>query len=319
MAHEVETMAYANQVPWHGLGANVEENVTIEEMQEAAGLNWEMEQRKIYWNTDEGQQCVVPNKSAWIRNTDQKVMVVSSRNWRPMQPKSTLEFMRNYVSAGAATLETAGSLRGGRIVWCLARLSHDFEVRKGDKVRGYLLISSPNEVGKAITVRTTTVRVVCANTMAMAMTGTAQYRQDHLSDFDVDAAKLAVGEAHEQLAMAERNAKTLDKMKISIDDAVSKVILPVMFPKIAENEEAAKAVLDPQHQPKKLQKIINSIEAAPGNKEIAGTGWAILNGVTHWADHVHGHNNATRMARSWLGGGANEKLEVERRLLELAS
>lgn len=320
MAHEVETMAYANAVPWHGLGANVNSESTIEEMLEAAGLNWQLERKPLLADMgDDEAPLEIEGKAAWVRNTDRKVMAVAGKQWRPLQPADTLGFMRDYVAAGAATLETAGSLREGKIVWGLARLKHDFEVRPGDRVNGYLLITSPNEVGRAITVRTTTVRVVCANTMAMAERGAAQYRQNHLTDFDIAAAKEAVGHAHEQLAQAERNARILDRLKLSASDAVTNVLAPVFFPEIAEDDDMLAAIHLPENQPKKLQQILASVEDAPGNKEIAGTGWAIMNGVTHWADHIYGHNAATRMMRSWNGDNANHKLEVERRLLELAA
>jgi len=319
MSHLVETMAYANAVPWHGLGANVSPDSTTEEMLEAAGLNWELERKPLLADMGEGETMEIPGKAAWVRNTDRKVMAVAGKQWRPLQPADTLGFMRDYVSAGAATLETAGSLRGGKIVWGLARLSHDFEVRPGDRVNGYLLITSPNEVGRAITVRTTTVRVVCANTMALAERGSqAQYSQNHLTDFNVEAAKEAVGLAHEQLAQAERNAKILDSLKISASDAVTKVLAPVFYPELAEDEEVMATLHLPDNQPKKLQSILESIENAPGNKEVSGTGWAVLNGVTHWADHVYGWNPGTRMFRSWHGDNSKHKLEVESRLLELA-
>lgn len=319
MAHQVESMAWAGQVPWHGLGARVDSNVSVEEMLEAAGLGWELERKPLMADMGDGEMLPIEDKSAWIRNTDRRIMAVSSNNWRPLQPAETIGFMRNYVAAGAATLETAGSLRDGKVVWGLARLNHDFEVRAGDKVNGYLLITSPNTVGSAITIRTTTVRVVCANTMALAeQGGTVQYRQNHMSQFDVEAAKAAVGEAHEQLLRAEQNAKTLDRLKLSISDAITKVLVPVFHPEIAEDAEVMRQIEKPQVMPKKLAQILESVERAPGNKEIADTGWAVMNGVTHWADHVYGHNAGTRMMRSWMGDNSRHKLEVERRLLELA-
>ena len=323
MAHQVETMAYANEVPWHGLGARVDGTVTVEEMLEAAGLNWSLRRVPLVVGAGEDvpEEMVglaVDGRSAWIRDSDRKVMAVAGNSWRPLQPAATLGFMRNYVAAGAATLETAGSLRNGKIVWGLARLNHNFEVRPGDRVNGYVLITSPNEVGKAITVRTTTVRVVCANTMAMAMASEAQYRQNHLSDFDEAAAKNAIGNAHEQLAQAERNARTLDRLKLSISDAVTKVLAPVFFPEIGDDAEALAAIQMPESQPKKLAEILASVEGAPGQKEVAGTGWAVLNGVTHWADHVTGRGAASRMHRAWMGDNSLRKQQVEAKLLQLA-
>lgn len=327
MAHQVETMAYANEVPWHGLGARVDDNLTPEEMLKAAGLDWELKRLPLQIapgpDTPEGfEGLAVTERNAWVRDKDKKIMAVAGTNWRPLQPADALGFMRDYVAAGAATLETAGSLRDGRVVWGLARIKHDFEVRPGDRVNGYLLITSPNEVGKAITVRTTTVRVVCANTMALAHTGgngVTQYRQSHMSDFDVAAAKDAVGNAHEQLAQAERNARILDKLKLKASDAITKVLVPVFAPQIMEDEEAMAAMEDPNTMPKIFQEILSSVEGAPGAKEIEGTGWAVLNGVTHWADHVCGRGSASRMHRAWMGDNALRKIEVEAKLLELAS
>jgi phage/plasmid-like protein (TIGR03299 family) len=320
MAHEVETMAYAVETPWHGLGARVDRSVTVDGMLEAAGLNWRLDRVPLIARMESGEEIEIENKFAHIRNTDRKVMAVSSGGWNPLQPAATLEFMRDYVEAGAATLETAGSLRDGKVVWGLARLNSTFEVRPGDKVNGYVLITSPNEVGTAITVRTTTVRVVCANTMAMANregNGETHYRQTHMGAFDIAAAKEAIGDAHEQLAQAERNARTLDKLRISASDAVTKVLLPVFFPDVEGEELAELSKLE--NMPLKLLEIMHSMETGPGNAELEGTGWGVMNGVTHWADHVAGRTQAARLNRAWLGDTCRQKLAVEKALLELAS
>ena len=333
MAHEVETMAYANAVPWHGLGERVDQTVTVEEMQKAAGLDWTLDAYPltIGARTPEGQEMPdfsdhnigrEVNRVAHVRSTDGKVMTVSDPRWKAVQPAEVLGFMRDYVQAGAATLETAGSLRGGKVVWGLARLNHDFEVRPGDRVNGYLLFTTPNEVGKATTIRTTTVRVVCANTMALANKkgmGETHYRQGHMGEFDLKGAKEAVGNAHEQLAEAERNARKLDKLKLSIHDSITKVLVPVFFPQIAQDEEALAAMNSPEAQPKKLQEILSSIENSPGADVSKGTAWGMLNGVTHWADHVAGRSNEARLQRAWLGDNSLRKLQVEQKLLELAS
>lgn len=326
MAHEVETMAYANQVPWHGLGNRVDQSVTVEEMARAAGLDWELVPMPLQISAREDGQLSQfvgseVNRVAHTRSSDGKVMAVSDPRWRAVQPADVLGFMKDYVEAGAATLETAGSLRGGRVVWGLARLNHDFEVRPGDRVKGYLLFQTPNEVGKATTIRTTTVRVVCANTMALANRkgfGSTHYRQGHMGEFDVSGAKEAVAEAHEALSFAEKQARQLDKLKISISDAVTKVLVPVFFPEV-EDEEVIAAMQLPEGQPKKLQQILHSIEAGPGADVSKGTGWNILNGVTHWADHMAGRKQEARLHSSWSGENLIRKQQVEERLLQLAS
>lgn len=323
MSHEVESMAWANEVPWHGLGKEVPQNVSVEEMTEAAGLRWTLEKvgpLSAVTETDQGPVEIKTDRFAVVRSTDRKVMTVCAGAWEPMQPVEVMEFMRDYVAAGEATLETAGSLRGGKVIWSLARLNHSFEVTAGDRVGGYLLITAPNEVGKGITVRTTTIRVVCANTMAMAMdaeNGQTEYRQSHIGGFREEDAKEAVGRAHERLAEAERRAKTISKLKLSIDDAVQNVLAPVFFP--AATEEALELINAEGSRPKRLEEIITSIRTAPGQDGgVQDTGWGILNGVTHWADHVAGRTAEARLHRSWLGDNGVAKRRVEQKLLELA-
>jgi phage/plasmid-like protein (TIGR03299 family) len=314
-------MAYANQVPWHGIGARVDSSINADEMVKAAGLDWDVTLRPLVATMEDGTAVDVPDRFALIRDTDHKVLTITGKLWKPLQNRDAIGFMDDYVRAGGATLETAGSLRDGKIIWGLAKLNHSFEVRPGDKVDGYLLITSPHEAGRAIQLRTTTVRVVCANTMAMANSanaGTTNYTQSHIKEFDVAAAKAHVGEAHEQLLLAEQRAKVLAGLKLNMEDAIKKVIVPVMFPVIAnDNSFDLNSITDPANQPKRLQQVVNSMVNAPGAEE--GTGWGVINGVTHWADHILGQTNETRMMRAWMGDTARVKLQVEKQLLALAA
>lgn len=318
MSHEVESMAYAHATPWHGLGANVNENVTVDGMLQAAGLNWSLNLLPMEAETPDGDRIAVPGRYALVRDTDNKVMTITGSSWKPLQPRDALNFMRDYVEAGGAKLETAGSLRGGKVVWGLARLNAGFEVTKGDRVNGYLLITSPNEVGKCISVRTTTVRVVCANTLAMAdRASEVHYRQSHLREFDVEAAKEKVAEAHENLAEAERRARTLSGLKLNLEDAVKKVFMPRMFPDVAQDNDKLKEIMDQDKQPKVLRELIDSVNNAPG--ATPNNGWGVLNGFTHWADHTAGRSQESRLYRAWMGDHANDKLAIEHQLMELAS
>jgi len=319
MAHEIESIAYANQVPWHGLGARLEDSATPEEFLKAAKLDWEVNLHPLIAKVGD-QEVNVPGRFALIRNTDNQVMTVTGSAWKPLQNRDTLDFMTRYCAAGGAKMETAGSLRNGKIVWGLAKLAHSFEVRPGDRVEGYLLITSPHVVGQAISVRTTSVRVVCANTMAMAERDAASqvnYRQSHLTEFDVDAAKMAVENAHEELAACERRAKTLDKLKLTVEDAVRKVLVPTFEPDALQDDELMAQIMNPDAMPKKIAQILESMQNAPG--AIPDTGWGVLNGVTHWVDHAQGHGAESRMYRAWLGDYGRKKLETEQRLMDLAA
>lgn len=317
--HEIvnEMIAYAGETPWHGIGASLEVGSTPEQFLKAAKLDWSVDLKPLM--CDLGTEMIpVPNKFALVRSSDNKIMTLASENWNPLQNSDTLDFMRRYCEAGGAVMETAGGLRDGSVVWALARLNHSFEVRPGDKVEGYLLFTSPHVVGQAITIRTTTVRVVCANTMAMAERGgKVDYRQSHLNAFDVNAAHAAVEGAHEQLRQAESRAKILDQLKISMEDAVRSVVVPVFAQDLlAEDPDVIKFLMKPGNMPKNVAEIIHSIDNAPG--AIADSGWGVLNGITHWVDHVAGNSSETRLARAWTGDYARKKLQSEQILLDMA-
>ena len=247
MSHEVETMAWTGQVPWHGLGAEVNDQLTTEEWLKAAGLDWRVDLRLIMAQV--GNRTIpIDGKMALLRSTDNKVLTIASNRWKPLQNADMFKFMDNYVAAGGISLETAGSLRDGRVIWGLGKLDHSFEVGKGDKVEGYLLITSPHEVGNAITIRTTTVRVVCANTMALAHSAsTIVYSQNHLTEFDPRSAQTAVEAAHESLVLAGVRARKLRRLKITDEDAVRSVIVPLFAPQVLSE----KAVMRADHVPRR--------------------------------------------------------------------
>lgn len=319
MAHEIENgqIAWANETPWHGLGTQMPEDANGDDFLKAAGLDWTLESAPLMADF-EGDLIEVPNRQAFIRSSDKKVMTIASDNWKPLQNRDAIDFMQRYVTAGGAKMEVVGALRDGQTIWGLAKLGHAFETRPGDRSEGYLLITSPHVVGKAITVATTSIRVVCANTMAMAEGNRElHYRQSHLKEFDVDAARATVDAAHEQLAAAERRSKTLDALKLSMEDAVKKVLVPVFEPEIAKDDELLNAILDPANTPRSVQGLMEAIERGPG--AINDTGWGVLAGVTYFLDHVKGRSKETRWGSAIQGANANLKIEVEQKLMELAA
>lgn len=316
--HEVESMAYVGLEPWHGIGHRIDNPlITPDEMLTVAGLDWEVVPHQSFIEL-EGKKVAL-DRVAHVRSTDNKILTVSGNNWKALQNRDALEFFREYTEVGGAKLETAGSLRGGKIVWGLAKLDYSFDVTSGDKVNGYLLLMSPHEVGKAITVRTTTVRVVCANTMAMAMRELGNvHRQSHIGDFDVAAAKADVGIALEQMLDAEKTAKRLSALKIDLVTATSLLSKFVQPAHDMEQDVWAQHLLNnPQDQNVVMRGIQNSMATAPGN--IQGNAWGVINGVTHWVDHAAGRSSDARLFNGWVGAYSRLKLNVQDELLKLAA
>lgn len=342
MSHEVESMAWAHEVPWHGLGNRVEGSVTVDEMLVAAGLNWDVIQAPA-WVEINGQK-VATGQKALYRSTDGKILTNTGENWKPVQNREVLEFFREYTETGGATLETAGSLRGGKIIWGLARvLDAGVTINGRDNVKGYILMVSPHILGKASTVRTTAVRVVCANTLAMAggVDGhNAEYRQSHTRPFNIKAARETVQLVREQIEGLKLEAEALQSLKMSEYDTVRTLAeffqpddtapkkLNAKTDEISDKEKARQAfaelkgearvsalINDPTLQTSALQGVLWAVAKAPG--ATPGNGWGVLNGVTYWADHMAGRESDARLFNSWLGNTGAQKVAVKERLLQM--
>lgn len=311
MAHEIETMAFAHAVPWHGLGVNVPETITPAEMLVAAGLDWQVERIPV---TCFDSPDHIPGKLAIRRATDKTVYGIVSDRWKPVQNIEILSFFKNWTEAGEATIETAGSLRNGRQVWALANLKTGFVLPGGDAVRGYVLMVGSHEAGRATLIQTTTVRVVCANTLRLALQGKAQaeLRWSHISDFNPEVAQQTLGLQRESISEFERNARLLQSLNLSREDAV-RILAPVYQPQ----EEADDIVKSEALWTPTMRCILWANEKAPG--AVPGTAWGLLNAGTYFADHMSGTANLdNRFFAAQMGAQATRKDHLYKSLLELA-
>lgn len=320
MSHEIETMAFANALPWHGLGQRVDDCVSVDDMLVAAGLDWQVNLHPMFAYAN--GQAIPVDRQALIRDKDNKVLTVTGNNWKPLQNKDALDFFREYTERGGAKLETAGSLRGGKVVWGLANLGTGFTINGTDHTKGYLLLISPHEVGNSIQVQTTQIRVVCANTLAMATrdaTG-VYHRQHHMKEFDASLAKEAIGLARYQIEQAHMDAETLSSLKMSEFDSVrylARFFQTVEDAEILEDDDYINSLLtDTNNQSKKLMSVMDSYHNAPG--AVPGNAWGVLSAVTHWADHKAGRETDARMFNAWIGDVSRLKLKVRDGLLEMA-
>lgn len=167
MAHQIENMMSVRKVPWHGLGRVLDKPPSIEEGIIQAGLDWSVKLQETFTSVNGNQ--VKLHTQAVVRETDGKVLGVVGPSYGVVQNKNAFQFFQPAVEAGLIKLETAGSLRGGRRIWVLARIDGlSAEVLKGDEVRGYFLLSNSHDGTTAVRVGFTGIRVVCANTEHMA-------------------------------------------------------------------------------------------------------------------------------------------------------
>lgn len=315
MSHEVETMAYTNEVPWHGLGTRVDEAPSVPDMLKLAQLDWKVNKQPMEFIDEEGYHPV-DGFYALVRDKDNKVFDISGKVYTPCQNSEAFEFFVEFTEKGQAMMETAGSLRGGKYVWGLANLNASFHVTKADEVKGYLLVVCPHEVGKSLIFKFTPVRVVCQNTLSLALRdGRNEFRMPHRTTFDAQAmskAKDALGIARDAVGELEKSAKMLKKLKLSDDDFISKILMPMFMPKEVPEE----VLLNKDKLSPRIQQIMGAYRNAPGADP--GTGWGALNAVTYFADHMASRTADKRMTNAWLGKTSLQKNKTLTKLLEMA-
>lgn len=336
MAHKVETMAYAGETPWHGLGFRVEHDLTPEEMLKAGRLDWKVSKRPLWTaagpESDE-PSVRVPGQFALCRDTDQKVLSVVGKGYNPVQNADAMDFFKKFVDAGHMRMETCGALDGGRYVWGLAKIDASFNVGRADKVEGYLLMSSPHVIAKSLIMQFTPIRVVCWNTLSMALGAglkgnVGAFRMPHSMVFNDDTratAEIALGLATDQLKAFKEQSQVLADVKISHDDAmqyfwdVSKLKrkTPQHEPEVlAAGAANVNAPVVGDKLPKLLERFELALTQSPGATlaTAKGTLWGAFNAVTYVADHQLGRTQDSRLTNAWFGDVA----AMKRRALDLA-
>ena len=163
MAALVETMYSTREKPWHGLGVVVKEAPTSEEALRLAGLDWNVVQEAIYTPFREKIEGFKAN----VRDTDRKVLGVVSDRYKVVQNVEAFSFTDELLGHGVR-YETAGSLSGGRRVWLLARLPREYIIA-GERISPYLVFSNTHDGSGSVKVAVTPVRVVCNNTLNLAL------------------------------------------------------------------------------------------------------------------------------------------------------
>jgi phage/plasmid-like protein (TIGR03299 family) len=321
MAHEIEfvgdaaAMAYSGAVPWHGLGKEVPADLTPEQMLQAAQLDWTVEKIPAYAYIA-GKKVPV-GRSALVRNTDNKVIDIVSEDWNPVQNQEAFEFFNEFVMAGDMEMHTAGSLRGGQIVWGLAKIKESFELFKGDRVDSYLLFTNFHKYGSSTDVRFTPIRVVCNNTLTLSLNSAVErmVRISHRREFQADNVKSMLGIATNKLAQYKEMAEFLGKKRATHESAVQ--YFREIFPSGSDTEENT---MDGEVKlSTKAKQALVIMNTQPGADFAKGSFWQLFNTVTFMTDHLLGRNQDNRLANAWYGGNRKLKTKALETAVEMAN
>jgi phage/plasmid-like protein (TIGR03299 family) len=327
----VETMAYNKaEVPWHQLGVPVDDNLTTDEMLVAAGLDWQVIKKPLYFPWEANEDGLITMKRAHgqsllIRDTDQKILSMVGDDWNENQNKDVFEFFRRYVEAGHMRMETAGSLKGGKFIWCLAALDKDFELVTGDKIGGYVLLCSPHAFGFRFTIQCTSIRVVCNNTLTYSLregpqAGTQAFRMTHARKFDADAQREAeetIGLALKRFDWVKEISEKLANHRVTYEDRIE------YFKRVAKIEEVENDGEDTSTDdelPRIVRKFETAFLDAPGTElsSAKDTLFGAVNAVTYTVDHELGRTADNRLFNAWFGSNASMKRRAIDFAVELA-
>jgi len=315
MAHELEmvngvaAMAYRESkgVPWHGLGVPVSDDMTPIEMMKAANLDWTVSKQKSFIELN-GEK-IETGQEALVRDTDGKILTNVSGNWKPCQNLEAFEFFNEFVSNGDMVMDTAGSLKDGQMVFAAADVKDGFTLFGGDEVKGYLLFSNPHVYGKSIDVKFIMTRVVCNNTLSMALTerGQPAVRMSHRSEFDADTVKQLLGISHNRVEQFKEAAEFLGSKRYN-DEAFQRFLGQVFGTSNQKDKELSRTA----------ERALEIVDTQPGANFAPGTWWNAYNAVTYMTDHEMGRTADTRAAAAWFGHNAKRKLDALNVAVEMA-
>lgn len=271
MSANVENMFSVRETPWHGLGTVIQEAVNSEQALKLAGLDWEIIQIPVeYKGTKTGHQFN-------IRSSDDTVMGVVGSRYKPVQNKDAFAFTDELIG-GDVRYETAGSLQNGKRVWMLARMD---SIRVlDDEVEPYMCLTNSHDGFSSMKVCMTPVRVVCQNTLNMALSNAKRsWNVRHSGNIEgkIEEAKKTLGLAHEYMHRFEIEAQELYKIKIAPKDFIN--LADKLFPitdGMSKRKEESQCLLQLQ-----LRNAWDMDDL--GN--IRGTGWGFMNAVSDMTTH----------------------------------
>lgn len=329
MAHAITNtngkneMAYVGEKPWHGLGQELKPGASIDVWCDAAGMDWKVQRSKIRYAVSKDDAADATKLRTWdaqhvlFRSDNKNPLSVVSDGYKIVQPREVLEFFRDLTDKNHFKLETAGTLFGGRRYWALAKTGHELKIGGKDEIGGYLLLATSCDGSLATTAKFTSVRVVCNNTLSMAMNGSKNaIKVRHTSVFSETEVKLDLGILEETWTEFGVNANLMAKKKINKKQAVQ-LLVKAMGDETQFEADAKKDGLEKAFENQKnstgMARILALFEGQAMGADLVtskDTLWGLVNASTQYFDHEAGRSQDARLSKAWFGKNENKKLSV---------
>ncbi|RKG37357.1 DUF932 domain-containing protein [Acinetobacter rongchengensis] len=333
MAHQLEQMAYVGETPWHGLGNQLTPDQPIEVWAKQAGMDWRIESSNVSYmaQNEKGQSIIMPFEEQRVlyRSDTHAPLSVVSQRFQEVQPSSILEFYRDLTEQSGFELETAGVLKGGKKFWALAKTGQTAALKGKDVSNGYILLATACDGTLATTAQFTSIRVVCNNTLAIALKGQNSagiVKVPHSTRFDAEKVKQQLGVSVRTWDEHMYEMKQLSQRKVTQQEAAAyfDAVFNNTNLSIAEQDESIiqfyrnvaipnqinSSRSDSKTEPngRAMSKVMTMFNGQGRGAELSSakdTAYGLLCAITEFCDHERRAMSIDhRLDSAWFGMGA---------------
>lgn len=332
MAHHIEQIAYVGETPWHGLGNQLSPNQPLEVWAQQAGMDWRIESSDVSYmaQNQRGQSIIMPFEEQRVlyRSDTHAPLSVVSQRYQEVQPKEILEFYRDLTEQSGFELETAGVLKGGKKFWALARTGQSTALKGKDVSNGYILLASACDGTLATTAQFTSIRVVCNNTLAIALKGATAssgvVKVPHSTKFDAEKVKQQLGVSvrtwddhmYEMKQLSQRKVNqqeakayfdaVFNNSTMSINDPEENIIQ--FYRQVASNPPQQNKTEPNGRAMTKALDMFNGQGRGADLSSAKDTAYGLLCSITEFVDHERrAMSTDHRLDSAWFGAGAGLK------------
>jgi len=313
-------MAYVGRRPWHGLGTELPAGQPLEVWLTTAGLDFEYRSADVQFNVGphegfDNWLTKMPGRHVLYRSDTRAPLSIVSDRYHAVQPREVIEFFRDLTEDHGFAMETAGSLKGGGVVWALARTGDNVVLGGKDEVQQYVLLMTSCDLSLATRATVTPIRVVCWNTLSLALARTASLVVTrHTRQFDAGRTKRNLGLVESTWAEFTDHARAMTKTKLSAIDARVAVIEIFGDPdKPVDEQPNQRAMAD-------VIRLFDGQGRGSSFTTAQGTAWGLLNAVTEYVDHhAPERKDGARLLSAWSGRGDALKRKAYRVALNRAA
>jgi phage/plasmid-like protein (TIGR03299 family) len=322
MAHMIDlsnnrdNMAFVGETPWHGLGVSMPQGASLLEWRRQAGLEWEAKRATVLFKEADGTLHSGDSEVIYRSDTRKQLGVVTSR-YKPVQPAQVVDFFKGLCEDNGFSMETLGGLDGGKRIWALARTGESFRLMGQDVVDSYVLLATSFDGTMATRAQFTSVRVVCQNTLSMAVNakGGNFVSVTHSADFNAKFVKTDLGIYQDSFKQMEEQAGLLAEKALNKSQAY-RFLIDVFAGEEAKIEDLSTRMVN---NIEKVYQLFAGRGMGADYRAAKGTMWGLVNAVTETVDHHQGYKADARLRSAWFGQGDALKTKALQQALKLVA